>query len=112
MLTGLLDAVSTDKCNYAIEFRHQSWLDESKKELDPEVLKILKVRNVANVIIDGPGLHFDGSPRRATLIFVSIAETMASGIRPRKMRITGSTDTITFIGRRNCPGQRSRVLVF
>lgn len=59
-LTGLLDAVSTDKCDYAVEFRHQSWLDESRKELDPEVLEILQAKNVANVLIDGPGLHFSG----------------------------------------------------
>jgi pimeloyl-ACP methyl ester carboxylesterase len=39
VLTGLLDAVSTDKCDYAVEFRHRSWLDESKKERDPEVLR-------------------------------------------------------------------------
>ena len=57
-LTGLLDSVSADKCDYAVEFRHQSWLDESKKELDPEVLEILRAKNVANVLIDGPGLHF------------------------------------------------------
>jgi len=59
-LTGLLDTVSADKCDYAVEFRHQSWLDENKKELDPEILEILRAKNVANVLIDGPGLHFGG----------------------------------------------------
>ena len=59
-LAGLLDAVSTDKYDYAAEFRHQSWLDESKKELDPAAQEILRTKNVANVLIDGPGLHFGG----------------------------------------------------
>ncbi len=62
VLAALLEAVSASDFNYAIEFRHQSWLDEGGKYLDPEVLEILNARNVSNVIIDGPGLHFDGKP--------------------------------------------------
>lgn len=62
ILAGLLEAISADDFNYAIEFRHQSWLDERVKDLDAEALEILKGRKVANVIIDGPGLHFDGKP--------------------------------------------------
>jgi uncharacterized protein YecE (DUF72 family) len=56
-LTGLLDAVSYQDFDYAVEFRHRSWLDESKKEIDAETLDVLRERNVANVLIDGPGLH-------------------------------------------------------
>ena len=56
-LKGVLDAVSYQKFDYAAEFRHRSWLDETEKEIDPEVLEALRERNVANVLIDGPGLH-------------------------------------------------------
>lgn len=54
-LKGLLDAIPTHEHNYAIEFRHRSWLDESKREMDPETLEALRERNVANVLLDGPG---------------------------------------------------------
>jgi uncharacterized protein YecE (DUF72 family) len=56
ILKGLLDAVSPGKYNYAVEFRHKSWLDESRKEVDPSTLEALRERNVANVLLDGPGL--------------------------------------------------------
>lgn len=59
----------TGDFNYAIEFRHQSWLGEGGKDLDPKVLDILKARNVANVIIDGPGLNFDGKPKPSHAYF-------------------------------------------
>ncbi len=55
-LKGLLDAVPTGEHDYAVEFRHRSWLDQSKKEIITEVLDILSESNVANVLIDGPGL--------------------------------------------------------
>jgi uncharacterized protein YecE (DUF72 family) len=57
MLKGVLDAVSHKEYNYAVEFRHRIWLDESKKEINPATLEALRERNVANVLIDGPGLH-------------------------------------------------------
>ena len=60
----MLDAVSYQDFDYAVEFRHRSWLDESKKDMDiyaavlyAAVLEALRERNVANVLIDGPGLH-------------------------------------------------------
>jgi uncharacterized protein YecE (DUF72 family) len=56
-LKDVLDAVSYQKFDYAVEFRHRSWLDESKKEVDAETLEALRERNVANVLIDSPGLH-------------------------------------------------------
>jgi uncharacterized protein YecE (DUF72 family) len=56
-LKGVLDAVSHKEYNYAVEFRHSTWLDESRKEIDTATMEALRVRNVANVLIDGPGLH-------------------------------------------------------
>lgn len=53
----MLDAVSHLDFDCAVKFRRRSWLDESKKEIDPEVLEALREINVANVLIDGPGLH-------------------------------------------------------
>lgn len=85
-LLDLLDAVSRDQYDYAVEFRHSSWLGRhrskgrgegdaagdriggasksenasnaaGRKEIDPAVLEALRERNVANVLVDGPGLH-------------------------------------------------------
>ena len=56
-LKGVLDAVSHQEFDYAVEFRHNSWLDESRKEIGAAALEALRERNVANVLIDGPGLH-------------------------------------------------------
>lgn len=56
-LKGVLDAVSHQEFDYAVEFRHNSWLDDSRKEIDAAALEVLRERNVANVLIDGPGLH-------------------------------------------------------
>lgn len=54
-LKGLLDALPIHEHNYAVEFRHRSWLDESRKEIDPATLEALRERNVANILLDGPG---------------------------------------------------------
>jgi uncharacterized protein YecE (DUF72 family) len=56
-LNGVLDAVSHQNFDYAIEFRHRSWLDEIKKQIDGATLEALRDRNIANVLIEGPGLH-------------------------------------------------------
>lgn len=85
-LLDLLDAVSRDQYDYAVEFRHSSWLGRrpgkgrgegdvagdriggaskgenaskvaGRKEIDPVVLEALRERNVANVLIDGPDQH-------------------------------------------------------
>jgi uncharacterized protein YecE (DUF72 family) len=55
-LKGVLDAVSPEEYNYAVEFRHNSWLDKDRMEIDSAALEALRERNVANVLIDGPGL--------------------------------------------------------
>jgi uncharacterized protein YecE (DUF72 family) len=46
-LKDVLDAVSHEKYNYAVEFRHRSWLDESRREIDLAALEALRERNVA-----------------------------------------------------------------
>ncbi|OPY53538.1 MAG: hypothetical protein A4E49_01374 [Methanosaeta sp. PtaU1.Bin112] len=56
-INGLLDCISHREYDYAVEFRHRSWLDEGAREIAPEALDALSERNVANVLIDGPGLH-------------------------------------------------------
>jgi len=61
-LKAVIDSVSHDEYDYAVEFRHNSWLDKSKNEIDPVALEILRERNVANVLIDGPGLHIVTEP--------------------------------------------------
>jgi len=55
MLQKVLDSVRPDEYDYAVEFRHRSWLDETGKKIDPAALALLKSKRVANVLIDGPG---------------------------------------------------------
>jgi len=54
-LEKVLDSVDHVDLDYAVEFRHRTWLDEGGKELHPAALDLLRARNVANVLIDGPG---------------------------------------------------------
>jgi uncharacterized protein YecE (DUF72 family) len=51
-LFGMLD---TDAHDYAVEFRHRSWLNERGNELAADTLETLQEFQVANVIVDGPG---------------------------------------------------------
>jgi uncharacterized protein YecE (DUF72 family) len=69
MLKHVLDAVSYEEYNYAVEFRHRSWLDESRKEINVATLEALREKNIANVLIDGPGLHL-GSKQTADHAYV------------------------------------------
>jgi uncharacterized protein YecE (DUF72 family) len=57
-LAIVLDSLAQKEYDLAVEFRHRSWLDEDKKEINPEASEVLRERNVANVLIDGPGFHF------------------------------------------------------
>lgn len=57
MLKGVLDALSWGDFSYAVEFRHQGWLDRDRSGIDPAALELLRERNVACVHIDGPGIH-------------------------------------------------------
>jgi uncharacterized protein YecE (DUF72 family) len=54
-LASILDAVDCSHIDYSVEFRHQSWLDESRKEIVSDVADLLKEWNVAIVAVDGPG---------------------------------------------------------
>jgi uncharacterized protein YecE (DUF72 family) len=54
-LRGLLDMLKTDEYDYAVEFRHRSWLNDRGNELSADALETLQEFKVANVIVDGPG---------------------------------------------------------
>jgi uncharacterized protein YecE (DUF72 family) len=98
-LKGVLDAVSHQDFNYAVEFRHNSWLGDSRREIDAAALEALRERNVANVLIDGPGLHSGTGLAETTLIFGSMGGTTTSGTRRRRRMTTGSIDMITYTKR-------------
>ncbi|HWQ18717.1 MAG TPA: DUF72 domain-containing protein [Methanotrichaceae archaeon] len=55
VLEGVLDSLSCDEHDYAVEFRNRTWLNRAGAELDPDVRDALSIRNVANVMIDSPG---------------------------------------------------------
>jgi uncharacterized protein YecE (DUF72 family) len=54
-LRALLQMIDTDVYDYAVEFRHRSWLNERGNELSADTIEILQEFGVANVIVDGPG---------------------------------------------------------
>jgi uncharacterized protein YecE (DUF72 family) len=54
-LRGLLQTLKTDVYDYAVEFRHRSWLNDRGNELTADVLETLQEFKVANAIVDGPG---------------------------------------------------------
>lgn len=70
MLKGLLDALSYQDYDYAVEFRHKSWLDESRKGIDPAALEALRERNAAIVLIDGPGLALNRELNAADHVYI------------------------------------------
>ena len=43
MLKSVVDAVSYQEYDYAVEFRHSSWLEMSRNAIDPAVVPALKV---------------------------------------------------------------------
>jgi len=57
ILAAVLDALSFRDYDYAVEFRHRSWQEKGTDDIDPNAMQILKDRNVANVLVDGPSLH-------------------------------------------------------
>ncbi len=63
MLAAVLDGLSFRDYDYAVEFRHRSWQEAGTLEIDPSAMQILKDRNVANVLVDGPGLHARNASR-------------------------------------------------
>ncbi|WP_455392519.1 DUF72 domain-containing protein [[Eubacterium] cellulosolvens] len=54
-LQHLFEIIDTDSFDYAIEFRHSSWLNRGRDDLAIETLKLLKEFNIANSHLDGPG---------------------------------------------------------
>jgi uncharacterized protein YecE (DUF72 family) len=54
-LRTLFQMLNTDGFDYAVEFRHRSWLNERGNELASDALETLQEFRVANVIVDGPG---------------------------------------------------------
>lgn len=54
-LRALFDMLDTDSYDYAVEFRHRSWLNERGNDLTADVLETLQEFGVANAIVDGPG---------------------------------------------------------
>ncbi|OGS43768.1 MAG: hypothetical protein A3K76_05040 [Euryarchaeota archaeon RBG_13_57_23] len=54
-LRTLFQMLHTDVYDYAVEFRHRSWLNEKHNELAADALETLQEFGVANVIVDGPG---------------------------------------------------------
>ncbi len=53
-LEALLGRLDTGRLDYAVEFRHRSWLDGGR--LRDEVKAMLKRRNVAACAVDGPSM--------------------------------------------------------
>ncbi len=51
-LQTLLQALRVDERDYVVEFRHKSWLQGT--EFDPEVMALLRERNVAVCAVDEP----------------------------------------------------------
>jgi len=54
-LRTLFQMLETDSYDYAVEFRHRSWLNERGNEIAADVIETLQEFKVANVIVDGPG---------------------------------------------------------
>jgi uncharacterized protein YecE (DUF72 family) len=55
VLKHVLEGLDTDKYRYVVEFRHRTWLDSGRNEIVPEALELLRARNAAVCILDGPG---------------------------------------------------------
>lgn len=54
-LRSFFQLLDTEAHEYAVEFRHRSWLNEKGNEVISDALEVLQEFDVANVIIDGPG---------------------------------------------------------
>lgn len=54
-LRALFQMLETDRYDYAVEFRHRSWLNERGNELASDAVEVLQEFKVANTIVDGPG---------------------------------------------------------
>jgi uncharacterized protein YecE (DUF72 family) len=54
-LESLFEILNTEQFDYTAEFRHSSWLNQARNDIEPETVKLLKKFNVANCQLDGPG---------------------------------------------------------
>jgi uncharacterized protein YecE (DUF72 family) len=54
-LRALFQMLHTDIYDYAVEFRHRSWLNEKGNELSSDAIEVLQEFGVANAVVDGPG---------------------------------------------------------
>jgi uncharacterized protein YecE (DUF72 family) len=54
-LESVLKIINNDEYDYVVEFRHSSWLNKPRDDLDNDTLELLHEYNVANCILDGPG---------------------------------------------------------
>ncbi len=53
-LDTLLGSLNTKDLTYFVEFRHASWLDSERKDLDPGTQEVLERNRVGLCIVDGP----------------------------------------------------------
>jgi uncharacterized protein YecE (DUF72 family) len=60
-LESLFEILNTDQFDYAVEYRHSSWLNQSRDDIDPETIKLMKKFNIATCQLDGPGFPFTKS---------------------------------------------------
>jgi uncharacterized protein YecE (DUF72 family) len=51
----LFEILECNKYNYAVEFRHNSWLNAARNDLAEDALELLNEFNIANCQLDGPG---------------------------------------------------------
>jgi uncharacterized protein YecE (DUF72 family) len=54
-LRSFFQLLDTEDHNYAVEFRHRSWLNEKGNEVISDALEIFQEFDVTNTIVDGPG---------------------------------------------------------
>ncbi len=54
-LKHLFDIINCSEYDYSVEFRHSSWLNKIRDDLNNDTLELLKDYNISNCILDGPG---------------------------------------------------------
>ncbi len=54
-LRQVFELINTENYNYAIEFRHSSWLNPRRDDLESDTINLLKDFNIATCQLDGPG---------------------------------------------------------
>lgn len=54
-LKHLFELLNTNDYDYSVEFRHSSWLNSSRTDLQDDTIELLCTYNIANCQLDGPG---------------------------------------------------------